>query len=597
MAKFLKLKKGFIGGKTTLEITCPYGKRANGDFHYGVDVRVPVGTPIYAPFDGFVRRAIQPPARRCAGLFIGLKKDDVELMFMHMSAPTLKCPTGNVKEGTIIGYTGGALGDKYAGSSLGPHLHFETRYKGEKVDPRYSFSDELTGKVNQPSRADLIFTSPDEPPIEQEAPLVGEPWQFGQEDKWDVPDQEMSSTGDDNIDISTIDDGTEGGDDTSIEERNKLVDETTLHGIWQIVKMVMDKDVANLRVQDASTSIQAGSLASFFQKVCQKPFVEFSGDTYGDQYYFTVRKPPFDKDGMLKTLDSQGLLSESTGYNPYIIPEEELVNSSLSFNTQGIYSWYQFIPLYELGSAAEMQYVIPAVFFPEYAVLWGSRDLSVRSMYRNFIGIGVRDKRINGEQTEHGDYEVRQSIHDLHYLIESNAYNPFTRSGSITLRGNRQLKRGMFVKLRWLDKGGGYFDEIFYVDTVSHSYSISARAVNRTTTLQLSHGMIAKFVTSLNTAEEEGHNLNSTPNYFNLIDFGDYDKWDKRITMDNWREVISSWKVNTAVFDFFLKKMQFLTVRGVEWVASSKGNNNNIVANFIQNRIVNNKRRREELED
>jgi hypothetical protein len=44
-----------------------------------------------------------------------------------------------------------------------------------------------------------------------------------------------------------------------------------------------------------------------------------------------------------------------------------------------------------------------------------------------------------------------------------------------------------------------------------------------------------------------------------LIDFGTYDKSKQKLDLDNWKEVISSWKVNYDIFMFFLKKLQFIT--------------------------------------
>jgi hypothetical protein len=54
-------------------------------------------------------------------------------------------------------------------------------------------------------------------------------------------------------------------------------------------------------------------------------------------------------------------------------------------------------------------------------------------------------------------------------------------------------------------------------------------------------------------------NIENTNSYFNLIDFGKYNKMKKTLNLDNWKECISSWKVNTDIFMFFLKKLQFIT--------------------------------------
>lgn len=331
--------------------------------------------------------------------------------------------------------------------------------------------------------------------------------------------------------------------------RNELITGFA-RGIWQITKLLMDSDVANLRIHDAATSIQSGSLVTFFNKICQQPFVEFMGDTFGDQYYFIVRKPPFNKTGMLNTLISQGLRQNNNsevkfGDSMYDIKDEDIISTNLYFDSQNIYSWYQFYPIYEMGMGSDFQYMIPAVMFPEYAAIYGSRDLSLRSQYRNFNKSFIKDELNEKNKSEQGDSEIKNSIHDLKNIIEVNAYNPFTRTGTIQIVGNRRIKRGMFVRIFSFNSNT---PEIFYVDAVNHDYSITSNGVNRTTTLSVSHGMIEKYI------------FDEEKNYFNIIDFGDYEKSKNKLTMDSWLNIISSWKVNSDVFSFFLRKMQFLNI-------------------------------------
>ena len=63
-------------------------------------------------------------------------------------------------------------------------------------------------------------------------------------------------------------------------------------GVWQIIRLSVDSSVASRRVTDQSFAYPDGSLISQFWKLCQKPFVEFYTDTYGDQFFFMVRQPP-----------------------------------------------------------------------------------------------------------------------------------------------------------------------------------------------------------------------------------------------------------------------------------------------------------------
>lgn len=599
--KIKRLKRGWIGKKTKLTVTSPFGVVRRLDIynhrpkrHNGIDIGIHQGTPIYSPVTGKAIVKVQKNSRGKTyggGLYIAIKSGEYLYYFMHLHK-TVISNNSFVREGQLIAYSGGAKGDPNAGSSKGPHLHFEVRhapYKNGKdaINPIYFLSDELTGRVKQNKMNQEIIT----------ISLISDTKTKKEKDKCVTVSAEQLYK-EANTDVS------DEVDDSATEEEEVTVVDTEYQeglaaGIWQIVKLVMDTDVANIRLRDAATSIQQGSLQTFFNKVCQKPFVEFSGDTFGDQYCFLVRKPPFDRDGMLKTMVAQGLFEnyneqKITGvkYNekkakqkqwwnafeittktdsgvrslrekdsPYVIYEDDMISSNLSFNTQGIYSWYQFFPIYEMGAQEDLQYLIPAILFPEYAAIWGSRDLKIRSQYRNFINPSLYDDKKNGKSNEQGDSEVRHSIKDLKYIIESNAYAPFVRNGTIQILGNRRIKRGTFIRIYWKSMESA---EIFYVESVSHNYSVSENSVSRTTTLTLSHGMIESFMFDENNnvkgLNENGQEIskNFNASYFNLINFGDYEKIKDRLDMDKWSQVISSWKVNIDVFLFFLRKLQFL---------------------------------------
>lgn len=587
---YKKFKKGWLGGKTKWYIASPMGHRkppkpgASSD-HGGNDISTPTGTKIYAPCDGNVIRRHQGRGKG-GGLYVILQAPSgYWFYFMHLSK-VIK--TGPVKEGDLIAETGGdpRKDPENAGRSTGPHLHFEVRKNGDKsqrVDGKYFVSDtwisKRTGKTitsSSNTSIPLITENKSNYTEEQQRAAFQEYTINFVADQ--VPIEEQDVSGETTWEETEIEDN---GDEEEKPNTQRATKEKLVPGIWQIMKLVMDADVANLRIRDAATSLQQGSLINFFQKVCQQPFVEFFGDTYGDQYYFITRRPPFDKEGMKKTMVAQGLFDPATvlyenkkdnknNYNGknvdsqtiYDIYEDDIVSSNISFNNQNIYSWYQFIPIYELGSPSELQYLIPAVLFPEYAAIWGSRSLNIRSQYRNFRNSNISDKVKNGENSEQGDVEVRHSIHDLKYIIESNAYNPFVRQGTITILGNRRIKRGTFIRVFWnsLD-----CPEIFYVESVNQNYSVGSNAVHRTTSLTLSHGMLSNYmfdnaVDSIKIGLDDKKNEKDkvTISYFNIIDFGNYEADRDYIDMNKWREVISSWKVNKTVFMYFLRKTHFL---------------------------------------
>lgn len=112
--------------------------------HQAVDIAVPVGTPIYAPFDGFVNHINKNPslkqgnsieiyegAKRPQKNRSGRRRQGPFLKFFHLNSIPEAVITGSgFKKGQIIAYTGNT------GSSTGPHLHLEYWQDSEnRVDP------------------------------------------------------------------------------------------------------------------------------------------------------------------------------------------------------------------------------------------------------------------------------------------------------------------------------------------------------------------------------------------------------------------------------------------------------------------------------
>lgn len=104
-------------------------------FHTGLDFRAPVGTPIYATADGTVKHA----GRGGNGYGIYLDIDHgfgYESKYAHLSKIAVDVGT-RVKRGDIIAYSGNT------GLSKGPHLHYEIKKDGEKIDPVDFFYSDL----------------------------------------------------------------------------------------------------------------------------------------------------------------------------------------------------------------------------------------------------------------------------------------------------------------------------------------------------------------------------------------------------------------------------------------------------------------------
>lgn len=94
--------------------------------HYGVDFRLRIGTPIYAPADGVVTYASY---MRGGGYTVILShKGGYKTVYMHLSKFDVK-KGQNVYIGQMIAKSGNT------GNSTGPHLHYEVHVNGRAVDP------------------------------------------------------------------------------------------------------------------------------------------------------------------------------------------------------------------------------------------------------------------------------------------------------------------------------------------------------------------------------------------------------------------------------------------------------------------------------
>jgi len=94
--------------------------------HYGLDFRVPTGTPVAAMNDGTVLLA-RP--LYFEGDFVVLDHGQGLLtLYMHLSEFRVK-EGDRVKRGQVIGLSGGS------GRATGPHLHVGVRWQGINLDP------------------------------------------------------------------------------------------------------------------------------------------------------------------------------------------------------------------------------------------------------------------------------------------------------------------------------------------------------------------------------------------------------------------------------------------------------------------------------
>jgi len=97
------------------------------EFHSGLDIPNPVGTPVHAPGDALVESAGK---RNGKGKAVILDHgQEIKTLYAHLSEILVK-PGERVQRGQRIALVGNS------GKSTGPHLHYEVRVKGIAIDPR-----------------------------------------------------------------------------------------------------------------------------------------------------------------------------------------------------------------------------------------------------------------------------------------------------------------------------------------------------------------------------------------------------------------------------------------------------------------------------
>lgn len=116
-------------------VTSHYGyRRSFRRQHYGTDIKVFIGDTIRAAFSGKVR--VVNYERRGYGNYVVIRHPNgLETVYGHMSKNLVK-PDQIVKAGEAIGLGGNT------GRSTGSHLHFETRFLGQFIDPEKLFDFE-----------------------------------------------------------------------------------------------------------------------------------------------------------------------------------------------------------------------------------------------------------------------------------------------------------------------------------------------------------------------------------------------------------------------------------------------------------------------
>ncbi len=125
------------------KLTSTFGGRVNpvtGKYqtlHNGVDLAMPIGTPVKAMNSGVI--TVAGITNNVSGRTVRIKHDDgTGSGYAHLSKLSVT-PGQKVNKGDVIGYSGGdpKTDPKGAGASTGPHLHLVTYDKnGNSIDPK-----------------------------------------------------------------------------------------------------------------------------------------------------------------------------------------------------------------------------------------------------------------------------------------------------------------------------------------------------------------------------------------------------------------------------------------------------------------------------
>lgn len=315
----------------------------------------------------------------------------------------------------------------------------------------------------------------------------------------------------------------------------------SVNGIWQIFKVFVE-DVLEKRVLiDSSIANPNGTLLEYMNRVCQFPLVEFYFDTYVNTIDLVVRQPPFNKDAILGAYKNGQHITVKT---------ENTYGYDLSYDTRS-YSWYQLRVMSNhagQNNTTSLAFV-PIVYLSEYAEVFGNKKMSFTDQYLNY-------KETEGPKaTQSLSNFQAAATNDLIYIMESTAYLPFTRTGTITINGDRRIKVGTFI----------YFEptnEFFYVSSVVNNVSFLDGNLQRQTIVQVERGMYMPILSNSfsnvkdrkDNAGEESKDVK--PDYFKLIDLTEIRNAAKQAEAGKIATLVMP-KVDKDQFDYFLNRKMF----------------------------------------
>lgn len=123
----------------------PFNPNVN-NFHSGLDLSAPVGTPVIASADGIIE--FKGRNGGYGNTVIIRHKDGYKTIYAHCSTTTVEIGE-EVKMGTVIGSVG------RTGTATGAHLHFEVMQRGKFINPESALQkvEIVTAKMPTPNKS------------------------------------------------------------------------------------------------------------------------------------------------------------------------------------------------------------------------------------------------------------------------------------------------------------------------------------------------------------------------------------------------------------------------------------------------------------
>ncbi|NBU98899.1 MAG: LysM peptidoglycan-binding domain-containing protein [Spirochaetia bacterium] len=123
----------------------PFNPNVN-NFHSGLDLSAPVGTPVIASADGIIE--FKGRNGGYGNTVIIRHKDGYKTIYAHCSTTTVEIGE-EVKMGTVIGSVG------RTGTATGAHLHFEVMQRGKFINPESALQkiEIVTAKAPQSNKS------------------------------------------------------------------------------------------------------------------------------------------------------------------------------------------------------------------------------------------------------------------------------------------------------------------------------------------------------------------------------------------------------------------------------------------------------------